>query len=185
MATPAVLKKVAQSYGRQHKDLAVLLSGIPGKAMHYKPAPDKWSIHEVVWHLVDSEANLFVRFRAAVAEPGKLIMAFEQDDWNNAFHYEKSDLDMALKTLKWLRRASADLLTRIPNEAWKHTIKHPERGVLTLEKLLVSYHEHIPVHLKQIERTFEAWKQSKHPPKPKQEEKRKAGKADKKAKAKK
>jgi hypothetical protein len=165
MATPAALKKIAQSYGRQHKDLAEALSAIPGKALHYKPAPDKWSIHEIVWHLLDSEANLYVRYRAAIAEPGKLIMAFEQDDWNNAFQYEKSDLELALKTFKWLRRASVDLLARVPKEAWKRTIKHPERGVLTLEKLLASYHEHVPVHLKQIERTFEAWKQSKHPPK--------------------
>jgi hypothetical protein len=39
----------------------------------WKPAPDQWSIHEVIAHLADSEANGYARCREEGATRGELL----------------------------------------------------------------------------------------------------------------
>jgi len=36
----------------------------------YRPAPDRWTIHEIVVHIADSEANSYIRCRRCLAEKG-------------------------------------------------------------------------------------------------------------------
>ena len=35
--------------------------------------PDRWSIHEIILHLADSEATCYVRCRHFIAEPGSSV----------------------------------------------------------------------------------------------------------------
>lgn len=40
------------------------------------------------------------------------------------------------------------------------TVQHSENGVMKFEQWLKVYEEHIPVHIRQMQRNFEAWKNS-------------------------
>ena len=70
----------------------------------YKPAPDKWSIHEVVIHLADSEVQSHVRLRMILAEPGTTIPNHDEHQWSVALNYLLSDVDEALTTIRHIRR---------------------------------------------------------------------------------
>jgi hypothetical protein len=126
--------------------------------MHWKPGPAKWSIHQIVVHLVDSEVNGYIRCRALVAEPGKTVMAYDQDHWANDLEYESQDLEESLELFRLLRRSTHRLLEAIPDSAWNHTIHHPERGMMMLDDWLQSYASHVPLHLGQINRNMKEWR---------------------------
>jgi DinB family protein len=62
----------------------------PAKARK-RPAPDKWSIGEILVHLADTEVVFGYLIRRIVGEPGTRIDGFDQDAWVAALHYDKRD----------------------------------------------------------------------------------------------
>jgi len=61
----------------------------------YKPGPDRWSIHEIIVHLADSEANSYIRCRRFIAERGSRVMGYDENRWGNSLNYH----GRSLKTL--------------------------------------------------------------------------------------
>lgn len=55
-----------------------------------RPAPGKWSIKEIVGHLIDSAANNHRRFVIAQIRPGLTFDGYEQDDWVSLQRYQES-----------------------------------------------------------------------------------------------
>ena len=49
------------------------LTQFPREMRQWKPAPDQWSIHEVIVHLADSEANGYARCREEGATKEELL----------------------------------------------------------------------------------------------------------------
>jgi hypothetical protein len=150
-----------ESYGRAPEDLAAALKEFPREMWKYKPAPDRWSIHEIIIHLADSEANSFIRGRVFLAEPGKTIMAYDQDKWTRELDYHSQDTDLALDLFRCLRKSTYLILHNQPMSVWERTIVHPEAGLMTMDKWLEIYEHHIPGHINQMRNNFEAWKKSK------------------------
>ena len=58
-----------ESSGRAPALLSSALRQFPKKMWIYKPANERWNIHEIIMHLADSEASAYVRCRAYIAEP--------------------------------------------------------------------------------------------------------------------
>jgi hypothetical protein len=134
------------------------LQEIPRDAWTFRPAPGRWTIHEIVIHLAEAEAHGFVRGRAAIAEPGCRIAAYDQDRWAAELGYLHQDPAEALELFRLLRQLTGGLLRRLPDEGWGRTLEHPERGTMTLDDWLVLYDEHPQIHIRQIERNYESWK---------------------------
>src|SRR5258708_5331402 len=103
----------------------------PGKKWGCPTTPKNWCIKEVLWHLADQEANLYVRLRRAAAEPGKIVAAYDQEKWSTKLLYKKADPQQAKVLILLLRKANADLVKRLPSKVWNHKVKHSEWGMLT------------------------------------------------------
>jgi len=73
------------------KKLAKLIKGVPAAKLKKRPAPEKWSVQEIVAHLADTEIVGSWRIRAILGAPGTPIQAFDQDAWVTATHYAKRD----------------------------------------------------------------------------------------------
>jgi len=150
-----------ESYGNAYASLRTALAEFPREMWQFKIAPDRWSIHEIIVHLADSEANSFVRCRCFVAEPGKTILAYDQDLWATRCDYHRQSTDDALELFRLLRKMSYDLIKRLPDQAWDSTVNHPELGKITFEQWLVIYEEHVRKHIGQMRRNYEVWKKSR------------------------
>ena len=50
-------RKMLESFGRAPALLSGVLRQLPKKMWLYKPSPERWSIHEIILHLADSEAS--------------------------------------------------------------------------------------------------------------------------------
>ena len=102
----------------QMSDTQALLRGLPASTSTYRYAPDKWSVNEVIGHLIDSErifAGRALRFARNDATP---LPGFEQDDYvrnSNADAYPLAELASELDAV---RRATVFLFKHLDEPAW-------------------------------------------------------------------
>jgi hypothetical protein len=150
-----------ESYGKAHDLLTDALKGFPKEMWQYKPAPDRWSIHEIIIHLADSEANSFVRARVFLAEPGNTIYAYDQDKWARFMQYHTLSTDTALDLFRALRKSTYELIKSQPDSVWERTIVHPEAGIMTMDRWLDIYEYHTRGHIEQMRKNYEIWKSRK------------------------
>ncbi len=109
--------------------LARLIKGVPVSRLRKRPAPDKWSVSEILAHLADTEMVGGFRMRLILGAPGTPIPAFDQDRWVSSGHYDK----------------------RNPRQSVEQFV-HAERGVETIDRITHMFAGHDRNHLQQIER---------------------------------
>jgi len=138
--------------------LAKLLKGVSPAKARKRPAPNKWSIAEIVAHIADTELVGGYRIRAILGAPGTQIIGFDQDAWVTALHYEKRDLKKSFEQYRALREANLALLKSLTPEQWKHYGIHNERGQESVETVVKMFAGHDINHFQQIERILAAKK---------------------------
>jgi hypothetical protein len=149
-------KEKIEKYGSAYQELAGFIQTLSFEELNYKPAPEKWSGHEIIVHIADSEANSYVRVRKALAEPGQLVMGYDQDVWTKVLDYAHQDMKLHLELFRLLRQASYDLIRNLPEEKWQNQYDHTEYGLVGLETWLDTYAKHVAGHIEQIKRNIAA-----------------------------
>jgi uncharacterized damage-inducible protein DinB len=135
-----------------NKQLARLIKGVSTAKLRKKPAPDKWSVAEILAHLADVEIVIGWRIRSVLGNPGTPIQAYDQDSWVASGHYEKRDPAKALELHRVLREANLALLKSLTPEQWKQSGQHAERGEESVERMVRMIAGHDINHLQQVER---------------------------------
>ena len=115
-----------------------------------RPVPGKWSTLEVVCHLVDSEQAYCHRMKRVIAETRPLLIGYDETRFAATLGYHDRDLEQELTLLDQMRQQMARILESVPEGAWSATGVHSERGLMTLEDLVVTEAEHIPHHLAHV-----------------------------------
>ncbi|PYQ15769.1 MAG: hypothetical protein DMF80_07685 [Acidobacteria bacterium] len=152
-------ERIAQ-YERGPLRLRDALALVPDDAVRWRPAPGRWSVHEVVCHCADSETNAAARIRYLVAEKEPVIVGYDQDEWARRFDYHSFPLEPALRTVDAVRATTTVLLRKLPEAAWRKEGRHSESGRYTAEDWLRIYSDHLEKHARQIERNLTAWQES-------------------------
>lgn len=138
------------------KKLERLIKGIPTGKLRKRPAPDKWSVGEILAHLADTEIVGGFRMRLILGAPGTPIAAFDQDSWVISGHYVKRDPRESVEQFRVIREANLALLNSLTPEQWKQYGLHSERGRETIEHIVRMFAGHDLNHLQQIERILAA-----------------------------
>jgi hypothetical protein len=133
------------------KKLERLIKGVPAQKLRKRPAPEKWSVAEILAHLADAEIVGGFRMRLILGAPGAPIAAFDQDAWVTSGHYEKRDPRKSIEQFRVVREANLALLKSLTPEQWKHYGMHAERGQETIERITQMFAGHDINHLQQIE----------------------------------
>lgn len=155
------IQDLLASYFEGYDDLQDALRDMPIEMWDFKPGPDKWSVREIIIHLLDSEVNSYVRFRKIIAENSSTVMPYDQDKWANNLNYSAQSIDTSLELFKYLRLINFTLFKDIPVEAWNNFMMHPERGKISLYEHLQETTEHVGIHIKQMKRNYENWQKFK------------------------
>ena len=154
-------KEAIELYGRGYDLLMSTLKEVRTEAMHFKPEPKEWSVHEVIIHLADSEAIAAQQARMMVAEPGRAVMAYDPDSWANNLNYQNQDREEALQLLKLTRSFTYHWLKELPEEAFALSAAYPgDEDPYVLDDLLFIYAKHIPSHIEQIKNNVKIWRES-------------------------
>ncbi len=154
-------KERIESYSKGYENLVVGLNKMPEEMRKFKPATDKWSVHEIIIHMADSEVNSYSRARKFIAEPGSTIMAYDQDELAIKTNYHQQSIADALELFKCLRKMTYNVIKDLPEESWNNSVYHPENGKMTLDDWLVTYENHVTVHVNQMRRNLNEWKKMK------------------------
>jgi hypothetical protein len=145
------------AYGGAYEQLVAGIAAFPRAMWKYRSPVELWTIHEILVHIADSEANSFIRLRRLIAEPGLAVMAYDENGWASRLDYHHQSPDDALQLFRWLRHNSFELAKSLPASAWANTIEHPENGTMTMDDWLDVYMSHIPDHLAQMARIHAEW----------------------------
>jgi hypothetical protein len=133
------------------KKLERLIKGVPTSKLRKRPAPDKWSVGEILAHLAEAEIVGGFRMRMILGAPGTPIAAFDQDAWVISGHYAQRDPRKSVEQFRVVREANLALLKSLTPEQWKQYGMHSERGQETIEHIVRMFAGHDLNHLGQIE----------------------------------
>lgn len=143
-------QKPLKVQGATPQKLGQLLKGVPTAKLRKKPAPDKWSVAEIVAHLADAELVAGWRMRSILGAPGTPIQAYDQNAWVEAGQYGKKDPRLSIAQFRAFREANLALMKSLKPEQWKLHGLHAERGEESVERLSQMMAGHDINHLRQI-----------------------------------
>ena len=152
-----------ESYGAAHRELVDALAGFPREAWRHRAPFDPWTIHEIIVHITDSEANSYVRCRRFIAEPDSDVMAYDENRWAAVLDYAAQNPDDAAELFRLLRGNTYNLIRSLPESVWSNTVNHPENGTMTLDDWLDIYERHVRDHVEQMRRIYAHWLETATP----------------------
>jgi hypothetical protein len=156
--TPAEREDCIRRYAEGPALLSAALAATPAGALQWRPAPGKWSVHEVIVHCADAEANSHGRIRYVLGEEHPTIVGYDEARWAERMDYHAHPIDLAMATVVAVRANTVPLLRRLTEAQWERTATHSEAGAYGAEIWLRAYAEHLEIHDRQIRRNIAAWK---------------------------
>lgn len=133
------------------KKLDRLIKGVSTAKLRKRPAPEKWSVSEILAHLADAEIVGGFRLRFILGSPGAPIVAYDQDKWVTSGHYDKRNPRKSVEQFCVLREGNLALLKSLKPEQWNHYGMHSERGRESIEHIVHMFAGHDINHVRQIE----------------------------------
>lgn len=98
------------------------LEDLPAERLGYRYAPGKWSVKEVIGHVIDVErAFQFRAFCAARNEPAPLP-SFEENDYAAISRYDERPLGEIIAEFRAVRQASLVLFYSFNEEEWARKV---------------------------------------------------------------
>src|SRR6266481_6782895 len=109
-----------------------------------------WTVRQVVHHVADSHMNAYVRFKLALTEDEPTIRPYMEKPWAELPEAKSGPVELSLGLLESLHKRWILTLRNIKPSEWKRTFRHPEIGVLNLEKTLALYSWHGRHHVAHV-----------------------------------
>jgi uncharacterized damage-inducible protein DinB len=132
--------------------IAMLIEGLPDDRLKRRPAPQKWSIVEIVAHLAEDELVTSWRYRQMLESPGCALNGFDQNLWEQLGKYGSWSMHEAVEMFRLLRQANLRMLQSLSPEQWQAFGIHAERGRITVYDLAAHMAGHDLNHVEQIRR---------------------------------
>ncbi len=139
-----------ESQRKAPKRIKKLLRGLSEKQLARRPAPNKWSIKEVIAHLADGEVVLGSRLRFVAAMDRPPILGYDQDAFVERLGIERVKTAELFDAFAAVRGANVSLMERLAEDAWRRVGIHSERGEESIETMIVMYAGHDRIHEEQI-----------------------------------
>jgi hypothetical protein len=144
------------------KDVLAVLASTPDKIrrevtvmspreIRTRPAPNKWSIQEILAHLADvEEVGMRARVAVMVEQDNTVLHLFDQEKRAVELHYERQDYKKSLESFVRQRRANVRWLRTLKPAQLKRKGRHEVVGEITVGEMIHEWAFHDLGHLKQI-----------------------------------
>ena len=132
------------------KQLTALANSASADKLRTRPAPDKWSVAELLAHLAEAEVTAFWRYRQMLEHDGCPLPPYGQELWARLGDYGSRAPKDSLQLFCLLRTANLEMFERLTPQEWKRHGIHAERGEMTVRDLAVQIAGHDINHLAQI-----------------------------------
>jgi uncharacterized damage-inducible protein DinB len=112
--------------------------------------PGGWTVRQVVHHVPDSHLNSYVRFKLALTEEEPTIRPYDEDRWAMLEDSRLTPPEVSLALLDALHERWVTLLCSLAPEDFRRTFRHPELGLVSLNKNVALYAWHGRHHVAHI-----------------------------------
>ena len=126
------------------------IEGLSPEQMETPYRPDGWTVRQVVHHLADSHLNSYVRFRLALTEDEPTIKPYHEDLWADLPDARTAPVEVSLALLEALHERWVLLLRSLKAEDFARSFRHPDLGLVSLDKNLGLYSWHGRHHVAHI-----------------------------------
>jgi hypothetical protein len=145
-----------------HKGVIAILASTPDKLkreiasmslqeMKTRPAPNKWSVQEVLAHLDDiEEIGMRARVAAMVETENSNLAPIDQEKRAEDMKYNRKNPLRSLAGFARQRRSNVKWLKRLKPAQLRRKGRHQQVGELSVEELVTEWAFHDLGHLKQI-----------------------------------
>ncbi|HEX8162397.1 MAG TPA: DinB family protein [Pyrinomonadaceae bacterium] len=135
---------IVETLERQSAETLALLRGVPEERADSAYEPGKWSVKELVGHVVDTErvfSHRALRFGRGDRTP---LPGFEQDDYVRGANFGARSLADIAEEFARVRAATVALLRSFDEEAWarRGTANDNEVSVRALAHILAGHELH-------------------------------------------
>ena len=152
------MESLIEEYGNGYKILREAIEGLSEEELRFKPALDKWSIHQILIHMADSEMVSTQRLKKVLSEEEPLLMSIDQDAWANTLGYEQLDREQYLLLFQLLRSSMLPILAQLTSEQFERVGNYADAGRFTFKELLEYRVQHVRGHLAQIEQVKKVYR---------------------------
>jgi hypothetical protein len=144
--------------------LAVATTGAAGLELDFRPAPEAWTIRQIVCHLADAEVAAVMRIRQVIAEDNPRLEYWDDAAWAHKLDYARRKISQPLETFRRLRTENFELLRGQPESVFSRTGIHSKDGPLTLRRLVEWNAEHLEGHVREIQTVRAAYREHRARP---------------------
>lgn len=134
-----VLAKLPETFRQAVSDLSPAQLDTPYR-------PEGWTVRQLTHHVPDSHANAFIRFKLALTEYEPAIKPYKEDMWAKLPDVPNTPIDVSLQLLTALHARWVILLRGMDSSDFARTLRHPEIGVVDLNRMLSLYAWHSAHH---------------------------------------
>jgi len=141
-----------ERYAHGGEKLSLAIRGLTREDMLCPPAGDnpklgKWSIQQVVIHIMDSDLIAADRMKRVIAEDNPTLIGYDENKFATNLFMDEQSAEDAVKITSLNRQNFARVLRKLPDNAFARAGMHNERGRTTLLDLLKTYTNHLDHHL--------------------------------------
>lgn len=130
--------------GRQLQDTLALIRIIPEARGDFRYAEGKWSVKEVIGHVIDAERVFAYRALRFARGDATELAGFEQDDYVRGGSFDKRSLSDLAGEYQHVRRATISLFANLDDQAWtrRGTANKNEVSVRGLAFIVAGHERH-------------------------------------------
>src|SRR2546423_1689596 len=126
------------------------VEGLVDEQLNTPYRPGGWTIRQVVHHVPESHMNSYVRFKLAMTEEEPTIKPYFEDRWAQLDDAHQAPVGLSLDLLDALHSRWVWFLRSLKDADFQRTFRHPELGVVSLDKNVALYAWHGRHHVAHI-----------------------------------
>lgn len=156
-----MIAALIEEYSEGYNKLRESIRDLSEEEIRFKPGKDKWSIHQIIIHITDSELVSTHRLKKVLSESEPLLTSPDQDAWVNSLDYDRLDREQYLILFKMLRSSMLPIIHDLTDRQLERVGVYADAERFTFKELLEFRVAHIQGHLDQIERVKKAFKEKR------------------------
>jgi uncharacterized damage-inducible protein DinB len=135
---------ILAALGAQAKETLGLLRSIPESQAGFRYAPGKWSIKELVGHIIDTERIFAYRALRFARNDRTPVPGYEQDDYIREASFDECALGDLAAEFASVRQSSLFLFKHLSEAAWRRrgTANDSEVSVRALAYIIAGHELH-------------------------------------------